>query len=96
MQLRRIGTWPEAILYAAWVRIHWQVTVFSSLCLRYARLAPSLPPVGVNVIEVAPPLLPTDGWAAGVYRFSHLSPCHGSRPFARVRGKVDCLLKDTP
>lgn len=84
MHLRRIGTWPEATFCAAWVKTKRHVTVVSSLCLRHAWLAPSPPPRGVNVVEIALPLLPTGGWAAGVYQSSYLSPCSGWWPFARV------------
>lgn len=74
-----MGTWPEATFYAAWVNVKRHVTVVSSLYLRHEGLAPSTPPWGINVVEVALPLLP-----AGVYQSSHLSPCSGPWPFARV------------
>lgn len=57
---------------------------FPHYVLRHAWLAPSPPPRGVNVVEIALPLLPTGGWAAGVYQSSYLSPCSGWWPFARV------------
>lgn len=56
----------------------------SSRCLRHAGLAPSPLPRGINVAEVALPLLPAGGQAPGVYQSSHFSPYSSSWPFARA------------
>lgn len=54
-----MGGWPEAAFCAAWVKIK---SLVSSLRVRHAALAPSPPPGGVNIVEVALTVVPTAGW----------------------------------